>query len=288
MSKHGEQVKTLTVHDMRDGYLSAIAMVLSHGETVAPRGLETKEILGFHMELLDPTKALAVGVGRRLHAGVAAAEALQLVGGFSDPAAMLQISPHFEKFLDGGVLHAPYGPRILGQMPLAIERLKRDPSTRQAVVTMWDPVQDLLVEGSRDLPCTTHLQFMIRNGALDLHCSMRANDAWHGFPYDVFQFTFLQCTVAKFLRINIGTYYHSATSFHLYQPQYEAAEALDFEMSAGERIITGIEPPIQAKTPWSRVVADARGLFYGTYVPVNDGEKYLSAALRKSGVTGSW
>ena len=271
--------------NMREGYLEAVRDVLNFGNRSWPRGLETKEVISFHMELRDTHKALAVGVGRKLHAGVAAAEALQLVGGFSDPQAMLKISAHFEKCLDGGVLHAPSGPRILGQMPLAIARLVEDEETRQAVVSVWDPLQDLLVEGSRDLPCTTHLQFMIRQGRLDLHTSMRANDAWHGFPYDVFQFTFLQNTVANFLYVRPGTYYHSATSFHLYEPQWAQAEELAYE-GMPDRVIDGLHRPIGAT--WSDMQDRARGLFYGTVEPASSSETYLSDALRKVGVTGKW
>jgi thymidylate synthase len=220
---------------------------------------------------------------------VAAAEALQLVGGFSDPRAMVQVSPHFEKFLDGGVLHAPYGPRVLPQLRRVVERLTADPSSRQAVVSIWDPVQDLLVDGSRDYPCTTHLQFMIRDGALDLHTSMRANDAWHGHPYDVFQFTFLQQTLAGVLRVQVGRYFHHATSFHLYAPQLEQAAAVqvgDVSTEAFTGVLSGTsDNPIQRL---QTAVDRARELFYGQVEPYTLTEARLHQALRQRGVEGSW
>lgn len=274
----------LIVEDMRHGYVEALRLVLDRGKKVAPRGLETREVLGFQMVLTDPRRALAVGCGRKLHPGVAAAEALQLVGGFSDPAAMVKVSPHFAKYLDGGVLHAPYGPRVMPQMQRVVERLTADPSSRQAVVSIWDPVQDLLFDGSRDYPCTTHLQFMVRDSCVDLHVSMRANDAWHGFPYDVFQFAFLQCTLANVLGYPPGRYYHHATSFHLYEPQLEAADEL-FIQDVPDRFIDGVVRPLGG---WRTTVDRARGLFYGEAKPADAGELYLSDALRKAGVTGSW
>lgn len=285
----------LTTDNMTEGYLAAVRHVLEDGTDVAPRGKHTREVLGFQLVLTDPTRALAVGTGRKLHPGVAAAEALQLVGGFSDPAAMRQVSPHFEKFLDGGVLHAPYGVRVLPQLQRVVERLRLDPTTRQAVVSIWDPVQDLLVDGSRDYPCTTHLQFMCRERffdaggegpeielALDCHVSMRANDAWHGFPYDVFQFAFLQCTLANVLGVGYGRYFHHATSFHLYDKQLDAAAALAPQPHVSRQTF-GI-----AATSVAEAVVRARALFYGQAGGLDEGEVYLGNAMRKAGVTGSW
>ena len=277
---------TIVVDNMREGYLQSLLHIAHHGREVSPRGLLTREVLGFQLKLTDPTNAFVSGVGRKLSPAVAAAEALQLVGGFSDPAAMLKVSPHFEKFFDGGVLHAPYGPRVLPQLRRVIERLNNDESTRQAIVNIWDPVQDLLVDGSRDLPCTTHLQFMIRDGKLDLHTSMRANDAWHGYPYDVFQFTFLQCTLANVLMVEPGNYYHHATSFHLYEPQFEAAAALVYDDAVGDRHFTGVH-----SSDFDGVINRARNIFYGRFPNGStmwESEQFLYDALRKRGIEGSW
>lgn len=281
---------TIVVDNMQDGYLRAIDTVLKHGQVVAPRGLATREVLGFQMLLTDPTMCFANGVGRKLSPAVAAAEALQLVGGFSDPAAMLKVSPHFEKFLDGGVLHAPYGPRVMPHLQRVVQRLTADPFTRQAVISIWDPVQDLHVDGSRDYPCTTHLQFMGRHNergqvALDLHVSMRANDAWHGFPYDVFQFAFLQLSLASVLDMPVGRYFHHATSFHLYEAQLEQAVDL-YREDVAPRAFTGA-------WGWSisTMQTRARSLFYGTLPadqPMTAGEAFLYYALRTRGVTGQW
>jgi thymidylate synthase len=271
------------INDMAESYRDILTTVRDEGGRVAPRGKATLELLNVTIELSNPARALAIRCGRSLHAGVAAAEALQLVGGFSDPAAMMRVSPHFDVFTDGGVFHAPYGPRIASQVPQAVQRLVNDWATRQAVISVWDPTQDLWTDRTRDYPCTTHLQLMVRNGCLDLHVSMRANDAWRGFPYDVFQFTQLQLAVAHFLGRPVGTYYHHATSFHLYEENLD--QVADLTVGRAEELI-GVRPG----QTWADTQDRARDLFYGTegVKPMGSGETKMFNALRKCGVTGAW
>ena len=280
--------------DLAEDYYFILQKVMDDGAEVAPRGKKTHEILSFTLELTDPTRALVRGTNRKVHVGLAAAEALQLVGGFSDPGAMLRVSEHFGQFMDGGVFHAPYGPRIATQLPEALEWLARDPDTRKAHVSVWQPQQDLWTRDTRDHPCTTHLQFMIRNNALDLHVGMRANDAWRGFPYDVFQFTQLQQAAAACLHMEPGTYYHHATSFHLYEENYGMVGDLQ---SSSQPPILGVG--VDSKTSgWSYAAQRARELFYGTIyregeqpnpdMDFNAGELLMWNALRKAGVEGSW
>lgn len=280
---------TVVCDDFRHGYLEGLRMILDDGAEVAPRGLNTLEVLNYNLVLQDPTRCLASGVGRKLHLGVAAGEALQLVGGFTDARAMCQISPHFARFMDGGEFHAPYGPRVLPQLQRVVERIVLDRDTRQAVIQVWDPARDLYVDGFRDYPCTTQLQLMVRGGRLDLHVSMRANDAWHGHPYDVFQFCQLQCSLANVLDVEPGTYYHHATSFHLYEPQWDAVDAMSFDVDHVPVRYDGVwaRHDVGAMTEW------ARRLFYGTVDPLeepylHEGEKRLFDALRRAGVEGRY
>ena len=45
---------------------------------------------------------------------------------------------------------------------------------------------------------------------------MRSNDAWLGFPYDVFTFTTIQKILANCLGLRAGRYVHLVGSFHIY------------------------------------------------------------------------
>lgn len=230
----------LHVPDLRQGYIEVVEYVRDRGAPVSPRGQATREVLDAVVVLEDPTDALPVGIGRKLNPAIAAAEALQLIGGFSDPALMTRVTPNFAQFKDAGVFHGAYGPRVRPQLPAVVERLKKDRDTRQALVVLWDPMHDLFVQDSRDYPCTTMLQFLVRKGRLVLHTTMRSNDVWWGLAYDAFQFTQLQLTVADVLGIPAGPYHHHAVSLHIYDRDLPALAKLHSPLDA--------EPPTDRPT----------------------------------------
>lgn len=272
--------------DLAEDYSFILRTIRDKGDEVSPRGLLTRELLSFTLELRDPQRSLVRGTERKIHTGLAAAEALQLIGGFSDPGAMQKVSPHFEQFMDGGVFHAPYGPRVATQIQEAINWMKRDADTRKAWVQVWNPLQDLWTHDTRDHPCTTAFQFMIRQGKLNMHVFMRANDAWRGFPYDVFQFTQLQQAVAECMWLELGTYYHHATSMHLYEDNLEAIDRL---ISSSQPPVEGVKASPHSQFDWAKMQNDARNLFYGTApLTFGSGEELMFNALRRAGIEGEW
>jgi thymidylate synthase len=129
-----------------------------------------------------------------------------------------------------GAIEDAYGPRFIGtgefgrsvpQIDRVIDRLKRKPDTRRAVISILEPSD--LEPGKKEAPCTTALQFIRRRDHLHLIAMMRSNDAYWGFPHDVFCFTMLQELVARALGIKVGDYHHFATSLHLYDRHVGAA-----------------------------------------------------------------
>ena len=56
---------------------------------------------------------------------------------------------------------------------------------------------------------------------LNMHVYMRSNDIVWGTPYDVFVFTTIQKVFANTLGIPVGKYYHTATSLHMYERDFE-------------------------------------------------------------------
>lgn len=247
----------LKIHDMQNGYCHVVAQVREHGVKVAPRGQETREVMGALIELENPARSLPVGVGRGLNTRIAAVEALQLIGGVSHPEHMTRISSNMENFMDGGTFHGAYGPRIRAQMPTVVRRLRHDPDTRQALVTIWDPALDAHIEGMHDYPCTISLQFFIRDGAVVMHTHMRSNDVWWGLAYDVFQFTQLQFTVANVLRLPVGPYYHHVNSLHAYTRDFAAMDKLHLYDYTSHPGVTGFGLPHEV---WNDASAAARAV----------------------------
>ena len=205
----------ITIDTMPDGYVDIIHHIIDNGRSVSPRGQRTLEVPDVVIKLKNPARALALGVGRKLNLSIAAAEAVQLIGGFLDPHLLLSVSKTFAQFMDDGTFWGGYGERIQNQVLVAGQKLIMDNDTRQAVVTIWDKDKDN-VPGKHDYPCTLSLTFQVRDHCLELHTTMRSNDVWLGLPYDIFQFTQLQITMARALGFGLGAYYHHAVSLHLY------------------------------------------------------------------------
>lgn len=273
---------TLIVDNMRNGYIEIIEHVLEHGEKVAPRGQTTYEILAPTIVLTNPRDALPLGIGRGLNLKIAAVEACQLIAGRGYPQLVLAASPNFATFAeDDSTFHGNYGERAQNQIRSIYRKLKDDPSSRQAVMTLWNPLHDNLV-GKRDYPCTVGFQFLIRNDLLTMITTMRSNDAWLGLAYDAFQFTQLQQTIARMLGVGVGQYVHQPGSLHVYERDLEAIDALtsdddpeprynprgigrsdaqEYEVEARDRAIALLNgDPIEMETvseKWYRVQLDA-------------------------------
>jgi thymidylate synthase len=249
---------SLQVPDLTNSYKAVVKWVRKYGAESAPRGLKTIEILGATVVIANPYRAFPLGVGRGVSKQVAAVEALQLLGGFTDPVLTCKASTAFEKVKDGGAFHGAYGPRAAPQFPRVIDRLKSDRDSRRAVVTIWDPAQDLYREGLHDYPCTVSLEYMIRNDKLVAITHMRSNDVWLGLAYDAFVFTQVQLTLCHILDVEPGVYVHHASSLHLYETDTEKVDQLT-EWASDEPLPVGI-----MATFWDGVQGSALALVYDT------------------------
>lgn len=122
---------------------------------------------------------------------------------------------------DGATLHGAYGFRWrwwfeTDQLQAIIRMLKRDPTTRRAVLGMWDPATDLEAR-NLDLPCNTHAYFSVMRGVLDMTVCCRSNDAvWGAYGANAVHFSMLQQFIAEALGISVGQYTHISNNLHVY------------------------------------------------------------------------
>lgn len=129
------------------------------------------------------------------------------------------IDKYKDESSDGQTIHSGYGPRLfnlhgkIDQMANVIKLLKGNQATRRAVLQIFDG-EDLV--GHKEVPCTCTLQFIIRQGKLHMVTFIRSNDAYKGLPHDIFAFTMLQEIIARSISVDLGDYYHSVGSLHLY------------------------------------------------------------------------
>lgn len=128
------------------------------------------------------------------------------------------ISRYDEWAEDDRTIWGAYGPRIFGgersQYEVVQSILVDRPTSRQAVIQLFD--ENDIRQKYKDTPCTCTLQFLIRDGLLNMVVHMRSNDVYKGLPHDVFAFTMIQEILARDLGVALGTYKHMIGSFHLY------------------------------------------------------------------------
>ena len=124
----------------------ATQYVIEHGEAISPRGMVTRELLNVTLQVEKPWNIPVSMENRKLNHNIGIKEALQLVGQVTDPEAMTDTSQVFGNYMDHGILHGAYGPRIHGNLNKVVDQLKKDYSTRQAVLTIFDSNKDLNVD----------------------------------------------------------------------------------------------------------------------------------------------
>lgn len=160
---------------------------------------------------------------------------------------------------DGQFMRAAYGPRIrafsgfhtdyaiarpehrnvisgytgvVDQLKFVVDSLLRDINTRQALITIHDPVKDDYefngaLKSTKDTPCCRTVQFMVVNGKLDCTLTIRSNDLVWGFSaVNVFNFTLMQEYVAMVIGVPIGKYYHFVNNLHYYSDKTELLETV--------------------------------------------------------------
>lgn len=207
-----------------------LSMLISYGVTPSRLG-PTKEIVAYQGRLYNLFGNVVFNRVRKFSLQYACAEMLWYLSGEDSVERVAKYAPSYMKYTEGGIAYGAYGKRwkMGQQLERVIDILKNDPDSRQAIMTMFR-MEDLPIiqaKAAKDIPCTLSLQFLVRNNRVHLITTMRSNDCWLGFPYDVFCFTTLQRMVADICGYLYGTYIHQSGSEHLYQKDWDrAVEAL--------------------------------------------------------------
>ncbi len=216
------------------GWVRDLKHIYTRGLVTAPRGIETREVLGFQ-SIIDMKRPIINVPVRDLGFKFMAAEAAWILGGDNRVSSIAPYSKQISKFSDDGVtFFGAYGPRILDQLQQIVLKLVNDPSSRQAVLTIWRPNPP----GSKDIPCTVAIQWLIRDGKLHCIDSMRSSDIWLGHPYDVFNFSMVSLALLIRLRnfgltVELGDLNLVAGSKHLYQTDFNGAQQVFDSVSQG-------------------------------------------------------
>lgn len=149
-------------------------------------------------------------------------ESIWMLAGEEEVGWLSNFSSQIGQFAEpNGVIHGAYGNRWRNHWPsdqlhVIIKMLKVNPTSRQAVLQMWDPDADL--EGSwRDRPCNTNIYFDCRHGVLNMTVCTRSNDMLLGaYGANVVHMSFLQELMALAIGVGVGVYRQMSNNFHLY------------------------------------------------------------------------
>ena len=112
----------------------------------------------------------------------------------------------------------------------AKERLLLCDDTNQAVIVFLRPCHQY--ETNLDQPCTTNIQFLMRDGELHLFSNMRSNDIVYGTPYNLMYFVRLlhrmvrELKERKYKDLKPGNIYHHVTSLHMYEKHKCVVESM--------------------------------------------------------------
>jgi thymidylate synthase len=236
----------LTGDSVAELFAGAVTLAKS-GVKVAPRGMETREVLDVHMLLTQPrARLLSAPPSRILNPAFAVAETVWHLSG-SDADWIFDYNARLRKYANDGVLRGAYGPRMrnwagkVDQLRQVVEILTEDPDSRRALIQLYDPALDSA--GHKDVPCTLGFAFHLRAGRLHMTTTMRGQDVWIGMPYDLFFYTVLHELVAGWLGAELGDFHHHVGSLHIYENHLDQAEQLT-SLTASE-----IMPDL--RTPWS-------------------------------------
>jgi thymidylate synthase len=207
----------------------------------SPRGMKVREMTNVNIVIEHARHNVLVHPVRRLSYKFMVAEWLWIWFGREDVATIEQYNPHIAQFSDNGVdFNGSYGPPIERQWPYVRKLLEDDPDSRQAIISIYRQPQG----PTKDVPCTISLQFLIRSGELHTIATMRSSDVWLGLPYDTFNFSMFGNILAAQLGVSQGSLSFNLGSSHLYERDFEKAEAICGDVDTIQSpILNGAPPP---------------------------------------------
>ena len=224
-TSHADEAFAVTLSDvLEQGHLCQQEISSSVGS-----GKESKELLNYALVLNSPRERLVYNTKRRLNLPGAIARFVWMMAASDRLADIAFYEEKVRFFSDNGIAvpGSNYGMRMLSprpglnQLESVIERLKEDPSSRRAAISIFQ-AEDAVRE-SKDIPCTFGLFYHIRQGVLRSTTFMRSNNAFLLLPYNLFEFSLLAEIVAAELGVPLGPLTHHAVSMHIYDGDYAKA-----------------------------------------------------------------
>jgi len=291
MAKTIRQQEYSRVDDVNVAFKQTLSELLESGTEIhaaegtksVGSGKKFKEILNYNFVISNPTQRLLPAQGRGFNLPGAIARFVWMMAANNRLADIeFYWGVKVSGFSDDGytVPGSSYGARMfnaspgLDQIEAVIKRLKEDPSTRRAAVSIYHPID--AIRASKDIPCTFGIFYHIRDKKLVSTVVMRSNNAFILLPYNVFEFSLLAEIIAREVGVEMGDMYYNALSMHVYEDSYEKASAIVGSVDDGPMAVF---PPMPHS---SNPMVEVKKL-----IRLESKIRHISAGLNNSNI-GEW
>jgi thymidylate synthase len=225
----------INAHNANEAYVQSKKLLKDSSIDSSPRGFKIKERLGVSIKILNPRDRIITEQNRNFPLKGAIAEFLWYMTENPSISLITPYLKHWERYSDNGeTVNSNYGFQWKNQINNVIEKIKRDPDTRQAVVNLYH--DDYSLYYGKDNVCTPSFQFLLRNDLLYLIVNARSRDLIRGECIDQFTFTLLQELVANELGVDVGFYQVNIGSLHVYEEHFNLLESSDTFDSSNKEI----------------------------------------------------
>jgi len=170
---------------------------------------------------------------RKYYLNIAAAETAWQLKGTQDLTFINKHAPklwsQFDDNADNRYVDYPYILNAQGyrwrkffgreQIRLAIKIIKEDPTNRQIIVSSWDPGHDGLVSKAKNTHCLPFFNLRPCPVTKFLHMTVfsRSADMVLGFPYDLYNYSFLLYAFASSTEYKPGYLSFILNNYHVYK-----------------------------------------------------------------------
>lgn len=211
------------MHTANEQWNETIYKVFNHYDyEVAPRDQQVREVTrgSYKVNMNTP---IVTNNSRKLNYKFMFGEAAWILSGRNDVDTISSYMKSYARFSDDGeTLNGAYGPKIMEQISWGAQQLADDADTRRCYINIWRERPGV----SLDIPCTVGMQFLIRDGKLNLFVTMRSQDVVLGMPYDIFSFSMVGKAMQLLLykrhniMVELGDLHVTANSLHIYEEHF--------------------------------------------------------------------
>lgn len=239
--------KDLLKHVLAAPSVPSVASELSIGSRWGAEPLPFRELIGCCFRVEGAAYRL-VSNERPMNYEFAIVSSVWIILGRSDVESVARYNSTGRQFTtDGFTLSAAFGYRLRtdngDQIEAVVRLLRTDRSSRRATAFIGKQT-DVLCQ-SRDYPCASVVQFLLRDDGVHLVVFMRSQSIFGVFPYDLVNFRYLQEYVAWRLGEASAGVHFMFGSLHIYEHEVARVERFLRDESARFVILAGL--------PWERL-----------------------------------